>query len=196
MSLIFYLDSIGTRRHFLIKVPMKDSTFVGMRKQLRRSVKSAKQSLRSARFDTSDIVQEALIQVWKRICRSDQDERDLPRPLLEQIGRGQMSKMRRFHTAQKRSVLRESVPTKISSVFERNAQSADLECEREEQLALLSGALDGLGMTEKFIIFRKFFDGVSFTEIAADLSKPASWVRRRYLKSLQSLKSDLESNSH
>lgn len=168
---------------------------VGIRQQLRRSVKSAKRSLRSARFDTSDIVQEALIEVWKRICKGDQKGQVIPRPLLEQIGRGQTSKFRRFHTAQKRSVLKEATAGNSGTLSECSSQSVGIACERAEQLARLSGALDALGMTEKFIIFRKFFDGVSFAEIGTNLSKPTSWVRRRYLKSLQLLKSILQSKS-
>lgn len=169
---------------------MDDSVLLRLRSRVRDSVKKSKGKLNSSRFDTSDVIQEAMLQIWRDIEKSELSEKVFPQALVRRISRGHTAKMRRFHSADKRSFRKESSDADTCSIVDP-ALPID-HVERDEDVSMLRHAVKELNPVEKYIVYRRFFEGATFSSIGTDLDKPEAWIRRQYLKTIKKLKINIE----
>ena len=125
-----------------------DEMLGSLRTYLSRFLRSSGRHVSNSRFDTSDVIQESLIQIWsecQQSCFASNDE-SLPRDAtgdkpvqsfsfarLRRIALGHLSKQFRFHGAAKRAVRRES-GVSPSSVLEDDRVSSEI-CELRELYA-------------------------------------------------------------
>ena len=156
-----------------------------IREQIRNEVKQSGVDCIRSRFDTSDIVQETMVQIWCQLKKTDLMELEMTRGLLRVIARGHANKMKRFHLAKRRNVTQEvnSAPENKSS-----ATNPVFMAEVREQIRLLIEALGAIHPVRQLIVFRRFFDDQSFKEIGLELDKNRDWIRRQYIRALRELK--------
>ena len=141
------------------------------------------------RYDTSDIVQESLIQIWQDLEQKENSKEVISEALLKTIVRGHSSKMMRFNLTQKRTVMREVNGQEIESCYATNMQD---QLEFEDQVLLLFSAVRHLDGYEKKVIYRRFFEEMAFSEIAAETKLPYHKVRRIYNQAMEKLRHHLE----
>lgn len=139
------------------------------------------------RYDTSDIVQESLIQIWQDLEKQN-SKQVVSEALLKTIVRGHAAKMMRFNLTQKRTVMREVNGQQIESCYATNMQD---QLEFEDQVLLLFKAVRHLDGFEKKVIYRRFFEEMAFSEIAAEIKLPYHKVRRIYNVAMEKLRTEL-----
>lgn len=140
------------------------------------------------RYDTSDIVQESLIQIWQDLEQKESSKKVVSEALLKTIVRGHAAKMMRFNLTQKRTVMREVNGQQIESCYATNMQD---QLEFEDQVLLLFKAVRHLDGYEKKVIYRRFFEEMAFSEIAAETKLPYHKVRRIYAAAMEKLRIEL-----
>ena len=142
-----------------------------------------------ARFDTSDVVQEATLQAW---LRGDADEDSSPSGFwLRFVARRHSSKLHAFHSAQRRSVHAEECPVYDSRHPGNDAPDQAMTREQTEQLLL---ALARLPKPLRLIVHLRFVERLSFNAIARTMERPPHWVRRQYRQALKQLHSLMQRN--
>ena len=141
------------------------------------------------RYDTSDVVQESLIQIWQDLEKKESQSEIVSEALLKTIVRGHAAKMMRFNLTQKRTVMREVNGVQIETCYATNVQD---QLEFEDQVVLLFQAISGLDGYEKKVIYRRFFEELAFSEISAEIKIPYHKVRRIYQTAMTKLKESLE----
>lgn len=156
-----------------------------IRCEIRKAVKQSGLTMVRARFDTSDIVQESMLQIWKQLDESDIDDLEFTHGLLAVIAKGHAHKQVRFHTAKKRSVSREAsgnnpTPTRESNPLDNAAIS--------EEVGLMLNAMSYIHPVRQLIIFRRFFDDASYQQIADEVCRPKEWVRQQCLKAQKEIR--------
>ena len=96
--------------------------------------------------------------------------------------------MMRFNLTQKRTVMREVNGKQIESFYATNMQD---QLEFEDQVLLLFKAVRHLDGYEKKVIYRRFFEEMAFSEIAAEIKQPYHKVRRIYAAAMEKLRTEL-----
>ena len=140
----------------------------------------------SARFGTSDILQESAIQLLSEAEKRQADQ-PIPQTWLTKIGRGTASKLRQKHSAARRSVAVEHGPPTESSAS--SLPSPDAFVSGQELSSKLVRCLARLKHDQREIIHRYVSRQESFNSIAKQLDLPPHQIRRIYKKSLLELKS-------
>lgn len=156
-----------------------------IRKEIRSAVKQSGLNMVRSRFDTSDIVQESMLQIWKQLGDDDIKNLEFTRGLLSVIAKGHARKQIRFHTASKRSVSREKSAAKPTPTRELNPLD---NAEIREQIGMMLSALNYIHPIRQLIIFRRFFDDASYQEIADEICRPKEWVRQQCLSAQKELR--------
>ena len=156
-----------------------------IRDEIRAAVKQSGLTMVRSRFDTSDIVQESMLQIWRQLGDDDVKNLEFTEGLLSVIAKGHARKQMRFHTARKRTVSREQSavdpgPTRDPGPLDH----ADI----REQIGLMLSALDYIHPIRQLILFRRFFDDASYQDIAKELCRPKEWVRQQCIKAQKELK--------
>ena len=172
---------------------MNDSFYVRVRSQIRNSVQRNKGRTVAARFDTSDVIQEAMIQVWNDIEKSELSDVIFPEALINCIGRGHSAKMTRFHSAAKRSVAREKLAVPEHH-FSRDS-SPSSEVEKVEAVSLIRDAIRQLAPIQKYVLYRRVFEDATFFEIGNDLDYSSQKTRRVYYRAIRKVQSMIGSVS-
>ena len=182
-----------------------DEMLGSLRNYLSRFLRSSGRHVSNSRFDTSDVIQESLIQIWsecQQSCLTNNDE-SLPRyatggnlpgqsfsfARLRRIALGHLSKQFRFHGAAKRAVRRES-GLSSSSVLEDDLGSSEI-CELRELYAEFMVNLNLLEDIPQAVVFRRIFKDESFRTISKELDMTIYAVRTIYQKAIGQLKSKL-----
>lgn len=156
-----------------------------IRNEIRSAVKQSGLTVVRSRFDTSDIVQESMLQIWKRLRAEEMDNVEFTRGLLAVIAKGHAYKQLRFHLAGKRSVKRERGRAKPQlSEDSSPLESADI----REQIGLMLDALNYVHPVRQLIIFRRFFDDASYQQIATEVMRTKEWVRQQCLKAQKEIR--------
>lgn len=137
-----------------------------------------------ARFDTSDIIQEAMIQVWKELDSDSLGDKEISKAWLVSVAKGHAYKLARFHSAQKRSHVRDEAF--VDQVPTENRKPDDAIADLELQLSILV-ALDELPDDEKDIVVLYFFEQQSLSSIAKKLNLSLDKVRTRHSRALKAL---------
>jgi len=148
-------------------------------------MKQSGQNMVRSRFDTSDIVQESMLQIWMQLGDQDIASLELTRGLLAVIAKGHARKQMRFHTAQKRSVARERKIDRPSL----NRDPGPLEqADVREQIGMMLKALNHIHPVRQLIIFRRFFDDASYQEVADEIGRTKEWTRLQCLKAQKEIR--------
>lgn len=155
-----------------------------LRAIMRRSVHGTINPRYRARFDTSDVVQEASLQAW---LQGDADDENSPSQYWSRfVARRQAAKLCAFHAAQRRNVRAEV--NLMAEAPQRQSSVADVIITREQTEKLLFG-LGQLPREMRRIIHERFVECMSFNAIAAGMQRPPYWVRRRFRSALRFLQS-------
>lgn len=176
------------------------------RPRLRRMVMLRMDGRVRARFDPSDVVQEAFVEIARRIGKGTFDP-NIPFFLWMRMVTGdQLARLHRTHLAfEKRNATREvglqaiGLPDQ-SSVFlatELAGQftSADRNLRQEEVRDRLHQLLQSMDEKDQEIIAMRFFEELSTEEIAQVLGLTRSGVLKRCTRAIQRLSEDLGSDS-
>jgi len=149
----------------------------------------------AARFDPSDLVQEALMDAHEKLSDYIR-KRPLPfYPWLRRLAWERLVQLHRRHLhADRRSVLREEQPAlsdeSAAALMERlggNASSPSGHVVREELRDRLRAALAKLGETDREVLVLRYLEQLSTADIAAVLSISARAVRVRHTRAITRL---------
>ena len=156
------------------------------REQIWKIAHGRNRSRAAARFDTSDIVQESELQIWRDKLASSKSESEPVDPaLVATIAKGTIAKKLRFHNAHKRSVdLEQPLEYEVTS----STMTPDEEMEIHETGNQLLAAINQLCEQERTVIFNRFFRYKTLTQIAEDLELSRQKVKTRYKQAIQSLR--------
>ncbi len=163
-----------------------------IRKQLTKIVRCEKNHQHSPRFDTSDVVQDSLIQVSNEI--DNKAPTQVPRAWLQRIAIGHLAKHLRYHHAQKRSANRECRKSEIVECQSAGADPLDA-IEQHENIERMITAIGKLDATARQIVLMRYFEGASYESIAQQLGLTVHRVRTDLINSLKSIRFDIGNNS-
>lgn len=142
----------------------------------------------ASRADTSDVVQEGLLQAWQHLDGFRGDSAEQVQAWMRRIGTGQAAKIRRYHLAEKRSVRAEqSMPQ--SSI--PSATSPPELAEYSETQAILLNAIDDLDDRSRTVVLLRVFEGESFPQIAERLGCSVSLPRVVFAAAIKQLRGQL-----
>jgi len=171
------------------------------RDRLRRLVAVRLDRRLAARVDASDVVQEALADAARKL---DGYLRDRPLPFypwLRQLAWERLVKVRRLHTAGRRSVDREESPdlpeASAVQLAQRLAASVTGPVQRlvrEELWARVRSALDRLSAGDREVLILRHAEQLSTREAAAVLGVSEAAVKSRHLRALERLREALGGN--
>jgi RNA polymerase sigma-70 factor, ECF subfamily len=165
------------------------------RRPLRRLIAGRLDGRLAARFDPSDIVQEALANAGPRL---PEYVRERPMPYyswLRRLALDRLAQLRRFHLGMsKRSVNREH-PQRLAS-SDRSAEtlidrladkgmSPSGHAIRNEKREQVKAALDGLTSADRRILELRYLEDLPFAGIAAELGIGLGAVKMRHLRALE-----------
>ena len=120
------------------------------------------------RVDTSDIAQEAYVQLLQTKGGFHANSEAEHNSLLAKIAGGHCHKQRRAHDAKCRDIGREEhVP--LGSVLSP-CPTPELTAERQELFKLLAEAISLLSEEQEYVVYRRFFDDLTLAEIARELN--------------------------
>lgn len=182
----------------------RDRLFARHRDRLERMVAVRMDNLLRARFDPSDVVQEAYMEVSRRLSEYGQT-RPIPfYPWLRQIAWERLVELHRWHFRKKRSVVREQHDVPLSDesfchlaeglVASRSSPSGRLV--RHELVERVRRAMSSLDVTSREILVLRHLEQLNTNEAAAVLGVSVSAVKSRHFRAMQRLMQELERSDH
>jgi RNA polymerase sigma-70 factor (ECF subfamily) len=163
------------------------------RKRLHRMVSIHMDRRLAARFDPSDIVQDAIAEAHRRLPEYAEKRPMAFYPWLRRIATDRLLQMYRHHVrAQRRSVLREDpFPLSEDSQMELAKQFGDATSAdrlvRSEVRERVRRAIGELRPAEREVIVLKHLEELSFEDAAAVLEISVSAVHSRYYRAIKKL---------
>lgn len=166
--------------------------FSAYRAQMRLWCRNAMSGPIGARLDTSDVVQESLVQVWRDWDRMKEKSSGEIQAWMYQIARGHLNKLKRHHLAGKRNI-RRTEPTRTDNSEgpavdpdNHDPQQSLLKAERRLQVMI---ALERLPADLAEVVKLRLFAMCSFREIGERMQMDRAEARYRFLRALRRLKS-------
>jgi RNA polymerase sigma-70 factor (ECF subfamily) len=168
------------------------------RARLRRMIAVRLDRRLRARFDPSDVVQEALADADRKLSEYAR-LRPLPfYPWLRRLAWERLVQLHRRHMrAQRRSVRREEAPgvplpdesaVELANRLAGQGSSPSSRLRRTERLATVQAALARLSEADRELLVLRYLEDLSTREIAAVLSLTESAVKMRRLRALRRLR--------
>ena len=135
-----------------------------LRDRIRRVVRNKNRSSAASKFDTSDVIQDANLQMWlDGLISIQEDHSQLDQALVATIAKGHLSKNLRKHAASKRNPSKEQpLDGDVTSM----APDPSTGLEEQEQIDNLLSALNLLTPEDNDIVFRRYFCDVPVKQIA------------------------------
>lgn len=154
------------------------------RERIRKAI--GRRTMSNARFDTSDIIQEVELQMWRDGLDHLEDKfSDVDQPLVSAIAKGHHAKMIRRHTAQKRNVnLDRPVEQDVAAGNHDPGEVMD----SKEQTNLVLQSLNQLEGISYRILYRHFCLGISYNKIAEEEGLSRQQLRTKKNQALEELK--------
>ena len=188
--------------------PALAELFERFRPRLLRMVELRMDARIKARFDAADVVQEAFVDVARRLP-TYATKSDIPFFLWLRIVTGdRLGKFHRLHLgAEKRAAYREVTASAggqqipdvssayLASQLAGQFTSVDRPIKREEARGKLHLALNSMNRDDRELIAMRHFEELSTAEIAAILGMTQSGVRKRYRLAIQRLSAAVGSSS-
>ncbi len=183
--------------HLLRRAGRDDGSAVGRllekhRQRLRRMIAARLERRLAARVDPSDIVQEALADAGRKLP-SYARERPMPYyPWLCRLALERLVRWRRSHLGTgKRDIAREgpqrpgrSTAALVDRLID-SGTSPSAHAIRGEDRARARAALDRLAAIDRRVLELRYFEGLSFAEIAAELGIGQGAAKMRHLRALE-----------
>ncbi|MFK7766456.1 MAG: RNA polymerase sigma factor [Mariniblastus sp.] len=168
-----------------------------LRERIRKVVSKRNANQTAGRFDTSDVIQETELQLWRNGLLSfepeqpadKQAEPSIDQPLLVTIAKRRLFKFLQRHKAKRRDAgLEKASAENVVS----NYQSPSEELEQREESELLLQAVNQLDEIEREILFYRFFCELTFAEIQDATKLTKQTLRTKYNRAIANLKTILE----
>ena len=170
---------------------MTDEMLMRIRERMRRILKRNRPNYRSARFDTSDVLQDSIAQV----ARQSRDDEGRARPVSEKwlrsVALGHLAKHLRFHKAGKRSVSHEMDQARYRSLDRSTLDPAN-QIARRELVEKMLRSLTELDPQQRQIVTLRVFEHLTYGEIADRMNIGIHLVRSGLSHSLKRLRNQVE----
>ncbi len=185
--------------------PALAALFDGYRDQLRRMIRLRLDRRLSGRVDSSDVLQEAFIDVRKRLAEYARDAGAIPFHLWLRLVTGQrLTDLHRFHLgAQMRdaglevSLHRGPFPqadsVSLAAQLLGKMTSASKAAIRAEHKLIVQDALNGMDPIDREVLALRHFEQLSNSETAQVLGLSKSAASNRYIRALERLREILSS---
>lgn len=183
----------------------RDRLFARHRDRLERMVAVRMDDVLRARLDPSDVVQEAYMEVSRRLAEYGQT-RPIPfYPWLRQIAWERLVELHRWHFRKKRSVVREQNDAILLSdesfcqladglVASQSSPSSRLV--RHEMVERVKRAMSNLDAASREILVLRHLEQLTTNEASAVLGVSVSAVKSRHFRAMQRLVHELEKFDH
>jgi RNA polymerase sigma-70 factor (ECF subfamily) len=149
----------------------------------------------AARLDSSDLVQESMMQVVRGIEQFQGAEVPQFLAWVGQIVARVVASSGRLHGAVKRDRRRETGgPCQLDQASAPDTSPQE-RAMRDEQAARLAAALEHLPQAYRDVIQGRFFDGLPFADIAARFGRSVGAVRVLCLRAVERLRQEMGANS-
>ena len=146
----------------------------------------------ASRMDTSDVVQESMLQVWQDWSRFRGSSVGEVKSWLFRIARGHLHKARRHHRAAKRNVFTEAGEL-LDGGHADHGDPGEAAARREDRLNLII-AIRQLDPELQEVVQLRVFGQYSFVEIGERLGLSKGEARNRFLKALRRLRHSLDAS--
>jgi RNA polymerase sigma-70 factor (ECF subfamily) len=204
-------DTVGNDTKLLIRCALAGDEsalavlFDGYRKQLRRMIRLRLDRRLSGRVDTSDVLQEAYLDVRRRIAEYARDPASMPFHLWLRLVTGQrLTDLHRYHLgAQMRdagmevSLHRGPFPQadsiSLAAQLLGKMANASKAAIRAEHKLIVQEALNGMDPLDREVLALRHFEHLSNDETALVLGLSKSAASNRYIRALRRLKEILSS---
>ena len=165
-----------------------NGTVTRLRERLRSWARGRSRAAMRARYDTSDILQEASLQVWLELRKGARESTEYSEPLLKTIAHGHGAKLAQHNRAACRSVERSET---LSSEPPESANAVETSAIQNESALVIAKALMTLPADDRNLVNRRFFKDQSYSQIAGDLGLSEHNVRRRCQAAVTRLRAEV-----
>lgn len=146
----------------------------------------ARRVCRSAQV-AEDVVQEAFLSLWRRRERYDTARGEVRAWLLTIVHNMAIDRIRRGGLHERRRASADGLEEYLEA-----PERTDEEVQRREEANRIRAALSALPVEQRQVIELAFFDGLTHTQIAAELEQPVGTVKGRIRLGLRKLQAQLE----
>ena len=155
------------------------------REKLRSMIRNLKERRLASRVDTSDLVQDALIQVVQQVGSFRGKTPEEFDGWLKSIARGHALNASRFHHASKRDISAET-PT-VPGIAKAEDGPAEA-VEKRETYEQLLNAIEQLDSKGRYVVPQHVFEKLTYAEIATKLRCSASSVGATFKRALSQIR--------
>ena len=168
---------------------MNDRLLLGWLAKMRPVVQRRRRADMQRHFRTSDVLQEAAIQLLSEFEGTAQPEcEDVSQAWLTCVARGHASRLAAWHQRKKRS---SSATTSLNHECASPLPSPAETVERNDLWAKAAVILMNLPPTERDIIHRHDINGDSFRLIGESLGKPEHQIKRLYHRAMKKVRTTM-----
>lgn len=160
---------------------------------IRKHAKNLFASDLQRRADSSDVVQETLLRIHKRVPQFAGLTRAQWACWVKRILANEAKRLARHHLAKRRSLSNESYRDSQSDAVE-SVSTTDILEQSERTVALLQ-ALDNLPEPYQSVVRQRIFDKLSFVEIAEQIGRDAAGTRVLWCRGIKKLKNALDAEA-
>ncbi len=172
-------------------------SWVENRKRLRRMIELRMDRRLRSRLDPSDVLQEAYFDVARRISEYEEQERTSAFPFflwVRSLTLQRLTALHRHHLGSKmrdagRDVGCEPAPAtdSLADGLMGHLTSPSQAFEREERKRVLATILDRMSPTDREVLALRYFEDLSFSEVALVLGIGISGASSRHVRALKRL---------
>ena len=171
------------------RVTVDEQLILGWLERMRPVVRRRRRADMQKHFRTSDVLQEAAIQLLAEFESKVDFAEEVSQAWLSCVARGHVSRLEAWHQRKKRS----SASTKpLTHELQSNNPSPSETAERNDLWANTAAALAKLPKFQREIIHRHDLDGESFRTIGEAIGRPQHHVKRLYHKAIKDVRSILK----
>ena len=166
--------------------------FKFLRQRVYSAAKGAKRGVSNPRFDTSDIAQESVIQLWRSIREKGASDEQLNEGYLRSVGVGHAKQLMRHNLAACRSMQVEESGDAVEPASASEADPLELIQDRE-RIVMLVQTIAKIAPELQLVIYRRLFDQAPFARIAEESNTTVDVIRGRLERALVLLRTLLRS---
>jgi len=147
------------------------------RNRIRKTVANRNRTVCSSRFDTSDIIQETELQLWKSgIDNFESDYSDVDQALLATIAKGNLAKKIRDHRRQKRD---SACDRPFTASIASQSPSPNEQAEYQELSELILAVTSKMSKLDQRIYFLRFHCSKSTLEVSNEVGLTVRQIQHR-----------------
>lgn len=154
---------------------------------MRAIIRTSRLNYSSPRFDTSDIIQDSIIQVIGQVQLDEKQPQKVCHSWLRSVTLGHLAKHLRFNNAGKRSVKREKGRARYVDLENGKSNPASLSADGE-LIEIIVNSLGELEPLQRQIVSKRFFQHATYEEISQELNISIYSVRAGLLRALEQLR--------